>query len=138
MSAPKSGPSVCVDRTRPEPPRSAGNFLSILTVTVASLAMLLLAPARSTAETPFGPGYRTCGSFHATYTIKVYASHISCHRATRIQKEYWLAPPSRTVEVNHSGRPYVLLTRYPGWKCFSGAGGGTCNKGRKVAAYTDI
>lgn len=97
-----------------------------------------LAAPLSQAEGPFGPGYRACGSFHAHYRIKVYSRHLRCRRAMRIQREYWLAPPSRTVEVNHGGRPYVLLKRFPGWKCFSGAGGGTCNKGRKVAAYTDV
>lgn len=106
-------------------------------IALLGLATVIDGPPAASAAGPYGPSYRSCGSFQAEYHIRVYETHMSCHRAVRSQKEYWLAPPTRTVEVNHGGRPYVLLKRFPGWKCFSGAGGGTCNKGRKVAAYQD-
>jgi hypothetical protein len=87
----------------------------------------------------YGPSYRYCGSFEATYHIRVYETHMSCRKALQIQKEYWLGPNSRKVIV-HGGSGafgYVLLKRFPGWRCGSGAGGGQCNKGRKSAAYQD-
>lgn len=131
-------PSVFVDREQAEPLRGAGRLLCALVVIVTGFAVLLLVPARSAAETPFGPHYRSCGSFHAEYKINVYASRVNCRRAMRIQREFWLAPPDRIVEVyRRRGPQLILLKRFPGWKCFSGAGGGGCHKGRKVAAYTD-
>ena len=30
---------------------------------------------------------------------------------------------------------YATLKRFPGWKCYSGAGGGSCRKGKKVSGY---
>ncbi len=36
------------------------------------------------------------------------------------------------------GHPAIRLKGFPGWLCFSGAGGGSCDKGEKVAAYSDI
>jgi hypothetical protein len=83
------------------------------------------------------PGYRKCGTFHAQYRIHVYAKHLSCRRARRIQKEYWLAPDSRKVS-HHGGygaAGWITLKRFPGWKCTSGSGGGACAKGRRQAAY---
>jgi hypothetical protein len=87
----------------------------------------------------WGPGFQACGSFHARYTIQVFAKDVSCAKARRIQKEYWLAPKSRTIEiVPKEGPPEVRLKRFPGWICFSGTGGGTCTKGDKVAAYSNL
>lgn len=123
-------------------PISAGvtrGILLLVTVLTIWQALAGLSASESIAAGGFGPSFRSCGSFHAGYKIHVYASHVSCRRAMRIQKEYWLAPPNRTVEVHRRHGPQmVLLKRFPGWKCFSGTGGGTCSKGRKVAAYTDV
>lgn len=83
------------------------------------------------------PGMRKCGTFEAGYKIWVYAKHITCRRARRIQKEYWLAPARRRV-VHHGGTGafgWVTLKRYPGWRCTSGAGGGNCQKGKRFASY---
>jgi hypothetical protein len=115
-----------------------GRFFLLLALSFVGFAALTFAPRHSLAAGGFGPSYRSCGSFQAEYKIHVYASHVSCRRAMRIQKEYWLAPPSRTHEVITKTRPYVVLKRFPGWKCYYGSGGGECVKGRKVAAYTDI
>jgi hypothetical protein len=101
----------------------------------------LVAPTGSsaTSASDWGPGFKACGSFHAEYKIQVFAKDVSCAKARRIQKEYWLAPKSRTVEIIPKvGPPEVRLKRFPGWRCFSGTGGGTCTKGDKVAAYSDI
>ena len=115
-----------------------GVLARLLAIAALAFAALSSVPAHSAAETPFGPEYHSCGSFRAGYTIHVYASHVSCGKARRIQKEYWRAPPSRTHEVITAGTTYVTLNRFPGWKCLSGSGGGSCTKGRQVAAYTDI
>jgi hypothetical protein len=108
---------------------------------LALLALDIVAPAGSwaTSASDWGPGFKACGSFHAEYKINVFAKDVSCAKARRIQKDYWLGPPSGHVEVyRRHGPQIVLLKRFPGWRCFSGAGGGTCTKGRKVAAYSDI
>jgi hypothetical protein len=93
----------------------------------------------ASAAGPYGPGYKYCGSFKAGYHIRVYATHLSCRKAVDIQKEYWLGPRHRKVVVNGGSGAfgYVLLKRYPGWRCGSGAGGGQCTKGKASAAYQD-
>lgn len=110
--------------------------------TILAMTMLLTLTSVATvarAATPFGPGFRSCGSFKAQYVIHVYASHIPCRKATRIQKEYWLAPEIRTEEIRSGPyKGYVRLKRFPGWRCSSGTGGGNCTKGKADAAYTDI
>ena len=55
----------------------------------------------------------------------------------QIQKELWLGPQDMQESVNGGSGAlgYILLKRFPGWKCTSGSGGGSCKKGRKVSAY---
>ena len=111
------------------------------TAALALLALWLAVPAGSsaTSASDWGPGFKACGSFRAEYRIQVFAKDVSCAKARRIQKDYWLGPASGHVEVHrHHGPQTVLLKRFPGWRCFSGAGGGSCTKGRRVAAYSDI
>ncbi len=82
------------------------------------------------------PRYRHCGSFQARYRIHVLARHVSCRKARRVQREYWLAPESEKELVGpdeYNG--YVRLKRFPGWRCTSGARAGACVKGRKEASY---
>lgn len=110
-------------------------------VTALVAAMLLAAPAAmpasASANAYWGPGYRSCGSFKAGYRINVSAKKLRCRVAMRIQREYWRGPRSRKVIVNGGtgASGYVLLKRFPGWKCTSGAGAGACAKGAKRAAY---
>jgi len=86
------------------------------------------------------PGMKRCGSFPARYRIWVFASHVGCAGARRIQREFWLAPKR---VVWHCGtdcsdsKSWMTLTRFPGWKCKQGAGGGRCFKGRMIAAYAN-
>jgi hypothetical protein len=112
-----------------------------LALLVAMLAVGLVAPTggSATSASDWGPGFKGCGSFHAGYRIQVFAKRVSCAKARRIQKEYWLGPDSRKVEITpSSGPPVVRLKRFPGWICSSGTGGGSCTKGDKVAAYSDV
>ncbi len=104
-----------------------------------ALLVLAIGAASANATGPYGPGYKYCGSFEAEYHIQVYESHMACRKAVRIQKEYWLGPDSRKTVVNGGvgAAGYVLLKRFPGWRCGSGSGGGQCTKGNKVAAYQD-
>lgn len=102
------------------------------------VCVLALAPAggASASSSPW-PGYRKCGSFQARYRIHVYARHVSCHTARRVEKEYWLAPESEKELVGpDSYNGYVRLKRFPGWRCTSGAMAGGCRKGRKEAPYS--
>jgi len=102
-------------------------------------AVALCWVASPAAATPdyYPPGSKHCGSFKAGYRIYVSATHMTCKRARAIQREYWLAPKSRRIIVNGGtgANGYVKLKRYPGWKCFSGAGGGACDKRRASAGY---
>src|SRR5262245_7367252 len=105
-----------------------------------ALALTLGLAATAAADDDWGPGFKRCGSFKSgEYTIRVHAKGMTCTRATAMQREYWNGPGSRKVVVNGgSGADgYVKLKRYPGYKCFSGAGAGSCqNKsGSKTAAY---
>jgi hypothetical protein len=107
----------------------------------AALVMLFALGSPAGAESdPWGPGFKSCGSFKSgSYRIKVHAKGITCKRAIAIQREYWNGPKSRKVEHNGESNAdsYVTLKRYPGYRCATGAGAGTCaNKKRtKVAAY---
>lgn len=90
------------------------------------------------ADDYWGPGYHTCNSFRASgYVINVSAKRIRCRTAVRIQREYWLGPRRRKTIVNggSGASGYVLLHRFPGWRCGSGAGAGACRKGNAAAAY---
>jgi hypothetical protein len=110
-------------------------------VCAAILVLGLVTPTLSSATTAadWGPGFKDCGSFHAEYKIHVFARDVSCAKARRIQEEFWRGPSSRKTEViTPKGPVYIKLKRFPGWKCSSGAGGGTCTNGKKVAAYSDL
>jgi hypothetical protein len=97
------------------------------------------ATASSAAIDPnaFGRSFHYCGAFKAEYEIGVFAKKITCAKARRIQREYWLGPRSRKIIRNggYGASGYILLKRYPGWKCTSGSGGGQCAKSKSVAAY---
>jgi hypothetical protein len=84
------------------------------------------------------PGMKKCGSFKAKkYRIYVYRNkHLKCKKAKRIMRAYW-GPRKGTVTHNGGTGAYgwVTLKKYPGWKCYSGAGGGTCRKHKQVAGY---
>jgi hypothetical protein len=86
-------------------------------------------------------GMKKCGSFKSKqskpYRIYVYANkHLSCKKATRIMRAYW-GPSSGTISHNGGSGAFgwVTLKKYPGWKCYSGAGGGSCRHRKAVAGY---
>lgn len=125
---------LMADRVKRPPARAA----ILLSVVVASLAVLLALVGVSSANSYWGHGYKSCRSFKAGgLTIHVSAKHISCRKARAIQKEYWNGPDSRKVIVDGGSgwKGYIKLKRYPGYKCTSGAGAGMCKKGRRIAAY---
>lgn len=111
----------------------------VLAVVAIAASTLALGVAATPAADPnaFGPAYKYCKSFQAEYRIHVYAKRVTCRRARQIQREYWLGPRSRKIIRNggSGANGYVLLKRFPGWGCGSGAGGGACTKGKASAAY---
>ncbi len=113
--------------------------ISAVLAVVAAVLVAFGAATSSAAIDPdaYGPSFRYCGSFKAEYRIGVFAKKITCAKAKRIQREYWLGPRSRKIIRNGGtgASGYVLLKRYPGWKCTSGSGGGQCAKRKSVAAY---
>ncbi len=114
-------------------------------VMVAAMTTLLLVQyiqptgASAIGAATWGPGFKRCGSFNAASSeIQVFTKDLSCAKARRIQKEFWLGPPSRKiVTYSEVGPPEeeVRLKRFPGWVCVPGPGGGSCVKGRHEAAY---
>lgn len=105
---------------------------------LALAVVLVLLPSTAVATPGYDwPGMKKCGTFQAQYKIWVYAKHISCGLARRIQKEYWLGPESRRTVHNggHGAYGWITLKRFPGWRCTSGSGGGGCSKGRRSASY---
>ena len=105
---------------------------------VAGIAAVVLSAASPAGANDYwGPGYKSCGSFKSDYTINVSAKKLPCKRAMQIQRELWNGPDSRKVIVNggSGASGYIKLKRFPGWKCTSGAGAGSCRKGGSYAAY---
>lgn len=108
------------------------------TATLVVASYLALAGVAAATPGYDWPGMTKCGSFEASYRIYVYANDdLRCRKARRIMRELWFGPERRKVRVNGGtgADGYVRLKRYPGWRCTSGAGGGACERGRKVAGY---
>jgi hypothetical protein len=106
------------------------------------LALALSTPTVSSATTAadWGPGFKACGSFrdHGG-TIHVFAKDLSCAKSRRIQKTVWLGPPSGLIaNVPKEGPARIRIKGFPGYVCISGTGGGTCIKGKKVSAYSNL
>ena len=111
------------------------------TLTVAT-AVLTLASSSAWAANPpndYGPPFRYCGHFKSDYVIHVYSKKLRCRKARAIQREFWNGRArNRTVVNGGSGYAgYVLLDKFPGWRCGSGSGGGACTKGKRIAAYAN-
>ena len=77
--------------------------------------------------------HKRCGSFlisNGDFRITVFKSEpTTCRGATRVLKEF-----KKYQRVVGYDEPYGLK-RYPGWRCYEGAGGGNCYKGRRTASY---
>lgn len=97
------------------------------------LAACLLAGPVSVAHA------KSCGSFSAQgHEIKVTAKMVSCAKARKVIKEFWLAPEKYKRRVGTGGPRTTYLKRYPGWACGSGAGAGGCRKSKARADYVAI
>jgi hypothetical protein len=113
---------------------------SLLVPALAAAALLLPSGPAAAWPGPDGaydwPGMKKCGSFPARYRIYVYANkRLGCRKARKVMKAWWLGKPGTVVEHDGPTGGYVTLKRFPGWRCDSGAGGGGCRKGRRVAGY---
>lgn len=77
--------------------------------------------------------HKRCGSFliaDGDFRITVFKSGpTTCRTATRVLKEF-----KKYQRIVGDDEPYGLK-RYPGWRCYEGAGGGNCLNGRKTALY---
>jgi hypothetical protein len=85
----------------------------------------------------WGPGYRICRALNVGPGGPLYisASNVRCRKAFRIIREWWRGPDSRQTTVDDTTGGHVLLDRFPGWVCASGASAGGCHKGNRHAAY---
>jgi hypothetical protein len=112
-----------------------------LAVSVTAFAGPVEGSGHAAAPGPNGaydwPGMKKCGSFQADYRIYVYANkHLRCKKATRIMRAFWGPDSGLVLHNGGSGASgWVTLKKHPGWKCYSGSGGGTCRKGRATAGY---
>jgi hypothetical protein len=105
--------------------------LTTSVVRCAFAAAVLLILAGVYAE---GAGASTrCGSFLADQKanrITVFRTgKLKCSRAVKIVKQFRLYK-----RYTGSDEPYGVKG-YPGWRCFEGAGGGSCSKGRRTASW---
>lgn len=119
---------------------------TMLLVVTAAAGLVLFALGggpghdRAKAAGYWGPGYRICQQLNIGSAGPLYisASNVRCRKAFRIIREWWRGPDSRQTTVEDSTGGHVLLDRYPGWVCSSGAGAGGCHKGRRHAAYNFV
>jgi hypothetical protein len=115
--------------------------LSILLVVSA-----LLGAAFSSSQAQAFPRHK-CGSFVYEDTwedgsttrlrIAVYNSdHLACRVATKVIKAFF--GPEDQIK-SHGGssqvQTYYTIEGLPGWRCYTGAGGGGCVHRGKLAAY---
>src|SRR4051794_803683 len=107
--------------------------LLVMCVVIAAAVVTLatVVPAGHAADRPTVPNLRKCGTLKAKVTLHVFARHITCHTARRIQNEFWNGPWSGKHTSRKTG--LTTLDRFPGWRCESAAGGGACTKGAKVS-----
>jgi hypothetical protein len=86
------------------------------------------------------PGMKKCQEFGAgSLRIKAYASRqtqtqdrLSCRKANGIMRAWWRGPASQVHEHPDGD---VTLERFPGWRCSSGSGGGSCARDDRIAGY---
>jgi hypothetical protein len=129
-------------------PRSARSIcrrrISVL-LAILTTASIGATTASVTAADPYwGPGYASCGrhTYHTSgggsVALYIAARNTPCRTALRIEHELYTAPGNRLKIVNggSGATGYILLKRYPGWKCTSGAGAGSCQRGSKFAGYS--
>lgn len=110
----------------------------------AALAALAATAGPASSDPYWGPGHTACGRVtlegREGDTVKLYvaARGITCKTAIRIEREYWGAPRSQLKIINggSGAAGYILLKRFAGWRCTSGAGAGSCTRGKKFAGYS--
>jgi hypothetical protein len=131
-----------------ERPRSVGFacrrgiWVLLAILTTASIG----APSASVsaADPYWGPGHASCGRHTyntnggGSVALYIAARNTPCRTALQIERELYTAPGNRLKIVNggSGAAGYILLKRYPGWKCTSGAGAGSCQRGSKFAGYS--
>jgi len=101
---------------------------------------LLLGPTVQSASAWTWPGMTLCGTMRVSWVpghrIIYYAHGIHCATARAIEYEIFLAPASHRVVHNAQSRnAWTGLRRFKGWRCYFGAGGGQCIKGRMQSGF---
>jgi hypothetical protein len=113
------------------------------------LSLVLLIGAASLASAPSAAGFPThrCGAFiheHewddgeiSHFRVTVFnGNQLSCRMATKVIEAFW--GPEETIK-SHGGpsqaETYYTIRGWPGWRCYTGAGGGTCIRHHRVAGY---
>lgn len=95
--------------------------LVLATATVGAL------PASGTSKVRACPGIMSADG--GEYRVRPYAQGISCKAARRIVREF------RVLKRGIGNDEPYRLRRYPGWRCYEGAGGGNCARGSRVASW---
>lgn len=112
------------------------------------LVLTCCAGLASTAGASHAFPKHRCGSFIAEHTfsdgdvvrdrVTVFNSnHLSCRSAIAVIEGFW-GPEDQIVR--HGGpseaESYYTIKGFPGWRCYQGAGGGSCLRKGKVAGYS--
>lgn len=75
-------------------------------------------------------------TYYARVTVHN-SDHLSCKTAMAVVEAFW--NPEEDI-VSHGGpsevQIYYTMRRFPGWRCYTGAGGGGCLHRHRLAAYT--
>jgi hypothetical protein len=87
---------------------------------------------------------RACGSFvvpRGPYRVTVTGRGVPCGVATKMIHQFWFGKAHRQGSDGDASSWYVLR-QFPGWRCFQGAGAGTCQAphgvGGLAATYTVV
>lgn len=76
-----------------------------------------------------------CGDIYARYLIEVAARGVTCRQARAVVTEFYI----RGNGVEHGdgtlAGSWYTLTRFPGWRCSQGSGGGGCRNGNAFVSY---
>ena len=113
---------------------------------VSAVVLGLVLAVSGAAASPAVATHR-CGSFIAedssyegtTYynRITVFNKAVSCKLATEVIKAFW-GPEDQITQ--HGGpsdaQSYWTTQAFPGWRCYQGAGAGSCRSKGRIADYS--
>jgi hypothetical protein len=111
---------------------------------MALCLVILAGVATGSARASHGFPRHKCGSFTkevegTAYDVRVTVyngNHLPCRVATQVIEAFW--GPEENI-TSHGGpseaQTFYTIKGFPGWRCYTGAGAGSCVRKHRVAAY---